>query len=732
MKLSIGCLLILAFSFVLLVVGVVGIIGYKAMTTISRNNNVILHEKVPLADMAMESVTTVISARDLMGEYLLTDSLEALPKIRTEFEESVADFNMFIAAIVDGTHDKSGRWSQAFETRRFKGGYFKGQPLKNMWEAEHKGETVYAASGAIANLAGKADKLFSQFDETCTKLMSDHEAMLTAAIKMESAMEVFDDTFVALGHFLEQYEASLGKGGVNWKLKDAAMEAAIAMGKMKAIGEEYAGLAIQTDALEILRQTPETAAVLSDVQKALTAEFKTSVAAFEKDAGILPKTAMRLFEQFKAAAQGADGLLPLKDKALLRAMNARLQMERLDHTSTQIKAVMSELEQLAGDEMDAAMVSALNAQSQAKIWLVIFTCLGIVVASIAAGWVIRIIKTQLAKAVNLVKHIADGDLTRSVKDFRNDEIGMLIERMNTMSADLSSKFKEIKEGTETLASSSTELASIAEQMSQSTQQTSGKSDAVSKASEEMSSNMRSVASAAEQSSTNISMMAAATEEMTATINEIAQNTEQARSISGKAVSRSKETTRRIEDLGIAARQISKVTETITEISEQTNLLALNATIEAARAGEAGKGFAVVANEIKELAKQTADATQEVKTRIDTIQNSTDGTVADIEQIASIISEMNDMVTTIASAIEEQSAATSEINTNVSQASQGIQEVTENVAQSAGVTEEIARDITEVDQAAIEMTNSSNQVSISAADLSKLSEKLKNIVARFKV
>ena len=732
MKLSIGRLLILAFSFVLLVVGVVGMIGYKAMTTISRDSNVILHEKVPLADMAMESVTAVISARVLMGEYLLTDSLEALPKIRTEFEESVADFNMFITAITDGTHDKSGRWSQAFETRTFKGGYYKGQPLKAMWEAEHKGETVYAANGAITDLAGKADKLHAQFDETCTKLMSDHEAVLTTAIKMESAMEVFDGAFVTLSRFLEQYEVSLGNGGANWELKDADMEAVIAMGKMKAIGEEYAGLAIQADAMEILKQSPAAVAVLSDAQKVLTTEFKTAVAAFEKDAGILPKKVMRLFEQFKEAAQGADGLLPQKDKALLLAMNARLQMERLDHTSTQIKTLMSELEQLVSAEMDAEMVSALNAQSKAKRWLVLFPCLGIVVASIAAWWVIRIIKTQLAKAVDLVKHITDGDLTQSVKDFRNDEIGMLIENMNSMSADLSAKFKEIKEGTETLASSSTELASIAEQMSQSAQQTSGKSETVSKASEEMSSNMRSVASAAEQSSTNISMVAAATEEMTATINEIAQNTEQTRSISAKAVSRSKETKQRIDDLGLAARQISKVTETITEISEQTNLLALNATIEAARAGEAGKGFAVVANEIKELARQTAEATQEVKTKIDTIQNATDDTVADIEQITAIISEMNDMVTTVASAIEEQSAATNEINTNVSQASQGIQEVTENVAQSAGVTEVIARDITQVDQAATEMTNGSSQVNISAADLSKLSEKLKNIVARFKV
>ncbi len=732
MKLSISRLFILGFFFVVLVIGVVGLVGYKAMKTISYSADVILDEKVPLADMSMESVIAVVSSRDMMGEYLLTDSLEALPEMRVDFEESIADFDMFITAITDGTHDKAGNWTQAFETRTFEGGHFKGQPLKAMWEAESAGEHVYAAPAAIADKAREADQLHHQFGEACNALMAHHEAVIASKDQMESAMEIFDGGFSSLGLSLEEYEAKLGEGSANWEQKDAAMEAAIAMGKMKAIGEEYAGLTIQADAMAQLEENPQAEAILSAVQKELTAELKVAAKDFEEEARILPENAKSSFKQFKIAGIGDGGIIPLTDNALMLAMRARLQMEILDEVSTQIEATMGDLEQMIGDDMDAAMNKADNAEANATAWLIVFICVGVVAASLAAWFVIRIVSSQLSKAVELVNHVSGGDFTQSVTDYRNDELGALIESMNAMSANLSDKFKEITNGTETLSSSATELAAISSQMSTGADQTSQKSNAVATAAEEMSANTSNVAAATEQASTNVQMVATAAEEMTATINEIAQNTEKTREISDTAVARSKSALQQINELGNAAQQIGKVTETITEISEQTNLLALNATIEAARAGEAGKGFAVVANEIKELARQTADATQEVKNSIDTIQNSTTGTVGEIESISKVINDVNEMVATIASAIEEQSAATNEIGSNVAQASQGIQEVTENVAQSATVTGEIAKDIADVDHASSEMSTNSSQVNISSDELSKLSESLKNIVAQFKV
>ncbi len=175
-----------------------------------------------------------------------------------------------------------------------------------------------------------------------------------------------------------------------------------------------------------------------------------------------------------------------------------------------------------------------------------------------------------------------------------------------------------------------------------------------------------------------------------------------------------------------------MTEVITEISEQTNLLALNATIEAARAGEAGKGFAVVANEIKELAKLTAESTAEIKSKIDGIQSSAEGTVNQILQISKVINDVSDIVSTIATAVEEQSVTTKEIANNVVQVSEGVQEVTENVAQTSQVSVEVAKDIAEVNQAAHEMADNSSQVNDSSEELSGLAEQLLEAVGKFKV
>jgi methyl-accepting chemotaxis protein len=185
-------------------------------------------------------------------------------------------------------------------------------------------------------------------------------------------------------------------------------------------------------------------------------------------------------------------------------------------------------------------------------------------------------------------------------------------------------------------------------------------------------------------------------------------------------------------LGKAAVDVGKVVEAITDISEQVNLLALNATIEAARAGEAGKGFAVVANEIKELAKQTSNATQEIKGKIANIQTSTQGAVSGIDEISGVIKTINDIVGTIAAAVEEQSAATREIASNIAQVSSGIQEVNENVSQSSAVSSQISQDILMVNQAAGEMANGSGQVKASAEDLLGISKKLTVVVNSFKV
>ncbi|BBO88143.1 methyl-accepting chemotaxis protein [Desulfosarcina ovata] len=346
--------------------------------------------------------------------------------------------------------------------------------------------------------------------------------------------------------------------------------------------------------------------------------------------------------------------------------------------------------------------------------------------------VAKMITTPILKITDTAKQLSEGDLTKRTDIKTKDELGELSSSFDIMVANTKKVIEGILSKSGILNDSSGSLSSLSEHMTKSSADSSGKANSVAAAAEEMSANMNSVSAATEQASTNVTMVATAMEEMSATINEIAQNTEKASGITGKAVTQAQSTSDKVNELGQAANQIGKVTETITEISEQTNLLALNATIEAARAGEAGKGFAVVANEIKELAKQTAEATQEIKNRIEGIQGTTAGTVTEIEHISRVISEINEIVVTIATAVEEQSVTGKDIAENVAQASQGIQEATENVAQSSTVSGEIAGDISEVNQTAGEISNSSSQVNMSAQELMNLSAELKEMVSQFKV
>ena len=361
-----------------------------------------------------------------------------------------------------------------------------------------------------------------------------------------------------------------------------------------------------------------------------------------------------------------------------------------------------------------------------------------VIVMVVVGFLIFVVSLRIIKPINDavagLKEISqgDGDLTKRLTVSSKDEVGILSTAFNTFIEKLHAMITDIKQGVDTLSSSSTELSAISEEMSTGAEQTAEKSNTVAAAAEEMTANMNSVSAAMEQSSTNINTVASAAEEMSSTINEIARNAEKARSISLNAVEKVNESTGKMNELGAAAKAIGQVVETITDISEQVNLLSLNATIEAARAGDAGKGFAVVANEIKDLAKQTSEASMDIKAKINNIQESASGTLVGMNEISTVISEVNDIVATIATAVEEQSSATREISENISQASQGIEEVNQNVSESSVVVAEITRDISDVNQSSSEMADRSGQVSLSAEDLSKLAAKLDEMVGRFKV
>ncbi len=365
-----------------------------------------------------------------------------------------------------------------------------------------------------------------------------------------------------------------------------------------------------------------------------------------------------------------------------------------------------------------------------------FFALLIVAGGIGFGIVLtRSIAKPLVTAVEQLSKVAQGDLTH---DFsreeleRGDEVGKLAKSIHQMRESLIGLVKGMAKEAEILSTSSTELSANSGHIAAGGRKASDQAHAVAAAAEEMTSNVVSAAAGMEQTTTNLASVASATQEMTATIGEIASNSEKARRITEEATRQAASISEQMNHLGQAAQAIGKVTETITEISSQTNLLALNATIEAARAGSAGKGFAVVANEIKELAKQTATATEVIKTRISGVQSSAAAGIAEIAKVSQVIREATDIVASIAAAIEEQATVTKNIARHIGEATNGVRDANMRVAESSQVSQSIAKEIAGVDQSAREMAEGSDQVRSSASGLSKLAEALQSTVSKFQV
>src|SRR6056297_1767855 len=227
-------------------------------------------------------------------------------------------------------------------------------------------------------------------------------------------------------------------------------------------------------------------------------------------------------------------------------------------------------------------------------------------------------------------------------------------------------------------------------------------DQVASVAEETSTQANVVAAAGEQVSSNVQTVATAVEELSASVREIAQSSSEASEVASRAVVTAHDTHGKVERLGTSSAEIGQVIEVITSIAEQTNLLALNATIEAARAGEAGKGFAVVANEVKELAKQTATATEEISSKIAAIQGDSGEAVAAIGEIGEVIERIADMQTTIASAVEEQTATTNEIARSVNEAAAGSSQIAENITSVATAAGEAAQGAGRAQEAAVDL------------------------------
>jgi len=383
----------------------------------------------------------------------------------------------------------------------------------------------------------------------------------------------------------------------------------------------------------------------------------------------------------------------------------------------------------------ATVAKSMSDTLSSARWILLAIGLVVAVIALPTGLVIaRDVAGPIAAVIGHLGDVGRGNVSNDVPGGlleRRDEAGDLAKATQQVIVSLRPMLKDVSQGVQTLSASSTELSAVSGAMSEGSRHTSERAQAVASSAEELSATMVTLTHTMERASGNLTAVAAATEQMTATIGDIAANSEKARQITGDATRQAGQVSELMDQLGRAAQSIGKVTETISNISAQTNLLALNATIEAARAGAAGKGFAVVANEIKDLAQQTASATEDIKDKISGIQQSTTRTVDDIGRISQNIKEVNEIVSSIATAIEEQAVVTKDIAGNIAQASVGVRDAAGSVSQTSEVSGQIASDIDTVNRNAGEAAHGSTQVRTGAEDLSRLSEQLSATVRQFK-
>lgn len=313
-----------------------------------------------------------------------------------------------------------------------------------------------------------------------------------------------------------------------------------------------------------------------------------------------------------------------------------------------------------------------------------------------------------------------------------DPIDELSAWFNTFVGKLSHIIKKVADNSLTLSDSTDILSATSAQLAANAAETTVQSNKVTLATEQAIANVNNISAAAEKMSGSVSSVATAIEEMSVSLNEVAKSCQQESQVTATANSKTKSTRDIVDRLGASSKEIGKVIGVINDIADKTNLLALNATIEAASAGEAGKGFAVVASEVKELAKQTAQATEQVSRQIEEMQGNTTAAVDAIQDVNKVIDEINSISNTIVSAVEQQSATVNEIARTIGGASRAATDIARNVKESANGLSTVSSSIQGVNKAASDTANGAASIQKSALELKNLAGGLQKIVDRFKV
>jgi methyl-accepting chemotaxis protein len=456
------------------------------------------------------------------------------------------------------------------------------------------------------------------------------------------------------------------------ELKADAYRAALGQDVSSDVADDVASTTEAADAVVAAGMPAELTAAFNVIRPEVDS-FGTFIAGFVREAGAGGANAQQNIEQVQERNNVVDDKLGALDERVTAAVAA----ERANMTSTKART-----------ELLAGIVSLLG--------------LGLLIG--LAVPMARSILRPVHRIGDVVVALTHGDLTRRTGITSRDELGLIASGLDRALDELRRSMSTIGANAEALAGASTELSVVAGQIAEAAADTDARASSASAQSEEISRNVQTVA--------------AGSEEMGLSIREISSNTSEAAQIAGVAVNEAARATETIRQLGESSAEIGNVIKLITSIAEQTNLLALNATIEAARAGDAGKGFAVVASEVKDLAQETARATEDIGARVNAIQQDTGGAVEVIGRISEVIAKINDYQTTIASAVEQQTATTAEMSRSIGEVASGSSRIAANIA-----------DVSTASASSVEGVNQTRQAS---AEVARTAEELRGLVGAFKI